>query len=127
MTDKLPKVFTVDARNWIRGGKFVNGDGGVLLSNKGKMCCLGFLGEACGVERKDMLKVCMPYSVVDKIKYPNFSSFDPQGFVSTNDSIQISDEERVVKLRELFKKKGITVRFKNLPKGRAFTGKPRFR
>lgn len=124
MTDKMPTAFTVDARNWIRGGKF---GGGVLLSDTGKMCCLGFLGEACGVKRDDLRNHGAPSCVENKDNYPNFTAFPDDEFITANDDRMISDKERVATLRRLFKERGITVRFKNLPKGRAFTELPKSR
>ena len=47
----LPRVwkrFTVYRNKWNRGSPTASH----LLGNGGKMCCLGFLAEQCGVPRK---------------------------------------------------------------------------
>lgn len=121
MTEKKKvKTFTVDAKNWIRGEKFNNDlDGSCLLNSHGKMCCLGFFGEACGVDRENLKLYVLPQRRAKEHKA--FPSWIYERFAAVNDNGNISDEERVKQLRELFKKKGVTVRFKNLPKGEAFT------
>lgn len=36
--------FTVDRKTWARGGRYTR-----LANEDGTKCCLGFLGEACGI------------------------------------------------------------------------------
>lgn len=120
MTEKKKvKAFTVDAKNWIRGNKFSAGEGSCLLSSHGKMCCLGFFGEACGVERIN-LKDCEAPVPSAKI-HEKFPDWNYQPFMIVNDDEKLSDKERVKKLKGLFAQRGVTVKFINLPKGDSFT------
>ena len=114
---KKVKAFTIDARNWIRGEKFTSSESSCLLNAHGKMCCLGFFGEVCGVERETLRSSVTPDDTNDDA----FPNWDYEPFITVNDNEKISDETRVQKLRALFKKRGVTVRFKNLPKGDSFT------
>jgi hypothetical protein len=63
-----PTKFTVDRAKWLRGG------GGVLLDNKGCMCCLGFVSEQCGVPRDALMLHATPCRTSAK--------FDLQGFLT---------------------------------------------
>jgi hypothetical protein len=52
MTDRIK--FTVWRDRWSRGRK------SQLLASDGMMCCLGFLGKACGAADDDILHGCTP-------------------------------------------------------------------
>lgn len=47
----------IDRSKWLRGGP------GRLLDEAGMMCCLGFLGKACGINKADMLHVGQPSEI----------------------------------------------------------------
>lgn len=49
---KEVKSFTVKRSKWLRGEG--HGNSYLLRPNDGKMCCLGFLGIACGAEKEDI-------------------------------------------------------------------------
>jgi hypothetical protein len=57
--------FTIVRRRW-RRGKQIEGKGSYLRNEKdGKMCCLGFYLEACGVPRAEINGRGMPYQVLN--------------------------------------------------------------
>lgn len=51
--------FTVQRSKWIRGANDKVATS-MLLDSQGNMCCLGFLGEACGIPREQLLAVGTP-------------------------------------------------------------------
>lgn len=56
---------TIDRSKWWRG----NGSGeSRLLRPDGTMCCLGFLGRACGYTDEQLLDVTTPAAAVDGIR-----------------------------------------------------------
>jgi len=139
--NKLVKMkLIIDRVKWLRG----EGDFESMLyrSTDGKMCCLGFLGEMCGVSKEEMTykKRCRAISNSRKFNERSRSELDVKnsenpwpgdlcfledgeywdnGIVKelygVNDaSIQyISDSEREDKLTELFGRLGIEVEFIN--------------
>jgi hypothetical protein len=101
-------VCTVDRKTWVRGNK-----GGIsaLLNEEGNMCCLGFLGETCGVPRKLLLRTAVPDSLspVQQKKFPKVSAWE--AFVEVNDHIHTSDAEKEALLKTLAKANGFSFRF----------------
>lgn len=114
--------FTVKRSRWYRG------QGGVtsrLRQSDGTMCCLGFLGETCGISESAMLNKLMPEDVAsyaDRKKWPpGLIAVEVDGtrwrtdaaneMSMTNDSRALGDDEREAKLTELFKGLGIEVEF----------------
>lgn len=125
------KTLTIDRKTWARGGR---GGQSALLNADGNMCCLGFLGKACGAQ-DSKLDVAMPsdtgvtdarvtyWSNLANILWPTelFEHHDSGHFVSSdlerhisdiNDDVTIDDAERESKLRPLFKKIGYRLEFK---------------
>lgn len=116
------KEFTVYKDSWIRGDGFVYNDDGEriylgnseLLNNDGNMCCLGFLGESCGVSNARMLGQIEPNDV-DRNKHRNYPElgYDVWNkFISVNDNFRLTDRQRQDRLRRMFKKIGYKVSFK---------------
>lgn len=119
---KAKKIkFTVRRKNWLRG----NTDTSTLLNDTGSMCCLGFLGRACGIKQKDLLFRDTPASCADIAEsYPKSivkKKKDKTWYVNSdicfqimniNDKDKLSLSERESKLKTLFKKAGIEVTFK---------------
>lgn len=114
--------FTVRRKNWLRG----KGDA-LLLNENGSMCCLGFLGRACGLKKKDMLELGtpedvdieepdkgtqFPYSIVDKHDYFMGNTGLCYEIIDVNDAPNLSSKEREQKLTKLFAEGGIEVTFK---------------
>ena len=94
------------------------------MRNDGKMCCLGFLGKACGATDKQIYMINTPEEA-DKVKWPEFLietlSSDLTGnsdicnhlmIINDSQDKNLSDREREKKLKEIFKKNGIQVTFK---------------
>lgn len=124
------KEFTVDVKRWARGGK--NGEP-ALLNEQGSMCCLGFLGEACGVSADSMRIVGEPADIdaeQERELFPpdlmDVHDMDGDGedycttscfgntLISTNDDHFISDKERMEKIQKEFRTIGIEVNFINV-------------
>jgi hypothetical protein len=114
------KSFTVDRSKWIRGQ---GNEKSYLLLEDGSMCCLGFYGEACGVDRHRLLDRTSPSNILT-IGSPPWDTIlihvHPQGRVDTapcidlmtiNDDTSISDDVRELRLTEIFKQIGIEVVF----------------
>lgn len=51
--------FTVYRSKWLRGDTTES-----RLYDGSRMCCLGFLGVACGISQEDMKDLCLPSEVV---------------------------------------------------------------
>lgn len=107
--DKL--VCTVKRSKWVRGGRFGRS---LLLNEDGNMCCLGFLGEACGVPTDQLGGVGMPQSVIDYNKYP--TGDEPDGinwdkFANVNDALDVTDSVREQTLMQLAEDNGFTFVF----------------
>lgn len=89
-----------------------------LLSDTGnRMCCLGHLGLACGIPKEKMRSVGSPSSLEDKFnaKYPKqfTETFFDQAVV-INDQEDLTTKEKEEKLRILFKRYGVQLRFTGL-------------
>lgn len=95
------KVVIIESK-WDRGR-----DTDVCLDGPEGMCCLGFLGLACGVKGTDLIGVhfpskCLPES---RRKYPSalFGSGWQTVFTEINDAPDIDDEMRKAWIKEGFK------------------------
>jgi hypothetical protein len=101
--------FVVDRFRWLRGGQGVSY---LLRPIDRNMCCLGFLGAACGYTDHQMLGVVLPRAIHDKgARYPVELREHIEDIVATNDAVKISDEEREIELKVLFAKAGVKVTF----------------
>jgi len=116
------KQFTVKRSSWVRGDM----QGSALLKKNGRKCCLGFLGQACGIPNIEMLGAGVPSDVgyvgedgsweFDK-RWPQ-ALFDSSNFRSNerhlacdNDEESISDKQREKQLKTKFKTIGIKINF----------------
>lgn len=111
--------FTVYRDKWARG----NGAGS-LLDDQGKMCCLGFLGRQCGIEKEDIKHVGMPSETV-KGPWPDGIVYKDEEYgcvrdtsacnfiATTNDSVGIETTEELREriLTDEFSRIGIEVEF----------------
>jgi hypothetical protein len=109
MKDKV--ICTVKRSTWARGGK----NGAACLRNDlGNMCCLGFLGVACGVEPECMWQnhaglYALPKDLgIEALsKYPVLlHDFRWELFSNINDEPGFSDTEREEKLKSLAETNG---------------------
>lgn len=102
---------TIVRSQWLRGGSATSGS--YLVGMGQKMCCLGFLGQACGIDPQDMLFVTSPAYMPPghQDKWPQGALEEPRSALSGtpsglsnsdiihqamkhNDNGRISDEER---------------------------------
>lgn len=115
---KKLKEFTVDCDKWLRGDAYDS----CLKNSMNEMCCLGFLGEACGVKNFGYgiafgASYCYPNELKEYKKYPKLpSGITWKSFAKINDDPKFTDKEIIKLLREKFKKAGIKIKFTNIPK-----------
>lgn len=114
MVKQYNKEFTVDCNKWVRGGfSSTLSYGSVCLLNElDNMCCLGFdCLQTRGLKIDDIRNVSMPEACSPYLA----RDYDDDAAVINDDSL-ITDRQRIRKLRNLLKKYGVRVRFKNIPK-----------
>lgn len=101
--------FTVIREKWYRGQ---GAEESALLRGDGKMCCVGFLAKACGVEDFSTLngpaKARSSLRPSESRKMPNLNY---AGLYLTNDTRKITDEERELQLTSLLASEGVKVEF----------------
>jgi|SRR5580698_3376967 hypothetical protein len=129
------KEFVVKRKTWYRGKGSENS---CLLNDAGRMCCLGFYAEACGLDRKTIRDLSSPRDAVQITQQGETTSKDGDivcrksnvvwstklvsnvyminiptcnTMMEVNDNKKLSDEERETKLTALFKRLGIKVKF----------------
>lgn len=133
------KSFTIKESIWARGNQSPEGLN-ALLNKDRTMCCLGQYGKSCGISN-DVLYMAGVPSVVEKVsknkawianlnqkelEYVKWETklisrraiFDTDcdsticdDLVEINDDVDISDEERKVKLKKKFAEMKVKVRF----------------
>ena len=120
------KKFVVKRSKWYRG----EGDAeSRLQTSKNKMCCLGFYAKECGLKKKDILDIGSPGEVPYDIKNlwdtflleskTHFYTDEPSisdssianDMMEINDNEFITEKERELRLKELFKTQGIKLKF----------------
>lgn len=126
------KKFVVKRSKWFRG----RGNTLSRLQTDNQMCCLGFYAKECGLKKKNITDVVSPGEIEYEIKdiwdtfllarISNIYDSDPDdpgltdiiidseianSLMEINDDVNISDEDREYKLKELFKEQGIKVKF----------------
>ncbi len=111
--------FIVKRSNWSRGQSL-----SCLLKYSGKMCCLGFAAKACGYADEHLIERGSPQDVIynnsnyialNKNLFPeSFMQYDRYKpykisnsstifeIMNINDNQNISDDDREIKLKELF-------------------------
>jgi hypothetical protein len=115
---------TIDRQKWGRGAS-----GGSLLElNSGKMCCLGFLGLACGLKEDQIKAKAMPHEVKEaptknKTKWKSMIAKDDCGtfgnsslaskLANINDAQGTTDKQKEQAIKRQFKKIDIDVTFEN--------------
>ena len=112
-SDKEPLVCIVDRKTWMRGGKGKYGQQLLLVNHDGTKCCLGFLGEICGIP-SERLHYPMPDAIQagDWKKYPTLISASGwYSFSIVNDNLTITEQEREETLQELAKEAGFSFKF----------------
>jgi len=116
--------FTVKRSEWLRGGLDLKKS--KLMNDMGERCCLGFLGQACGINDKNMIGLYRPYETytLNKSGYGLWPAFlvdydneintsSCNAIMAVNDSYYYSDAKREELLKKEFKKHGITINFED--------------
>lgn len=107
---KHVKSFTVRRRWWCRGER-----DSALLRHDGLKCCLGFFALAAGVPSRALRGVDTPMGCDIHIKQLVRRTGENKPItgrlIAVNDDPRIADPERKVKLRALFRKMGVRVKF----------------
>jgi len=108
------KTIIINRKRWARGNQ-----GGYLLNaQSGKMCCLGFCAKSFGISTENIIGINMPKNItsLQKDKLPKwlllgYGPVDVEELAFINDESTFSDEEREEKIKKIFKKHKINVKF----------------
>lgn len=99
--------FTIDRAHWANGGNYESAGPPALLNINGNMCCLGFLGLACGLDKNQLENdneiIVMPSDTNLKM-WPNEMIKHENSFAIINDDKDLFQEEREMILTSEFKK-----------------------
>jgi hypothetical protein len=111
-------TFTVHRSTWYRGHFGQQDSSSKLLRPDGQRCCIGFVGQQCGIPDGQLLDrgtvaVC---DIDSYMKFPGWmrSELEPseiENAYNTNDHSQITDAEREEELIEIFARNGDTLVF----------------
>ena len=110
---------TIDRSKWLRGEE---NKSYLLRATDGKMCCLGFLGLACGLTEDEIRDCIAPAKTRKYYKFPAellrqtedglwVDSIFSDLLMDINDREGYSEEEREAELTQLFKLIGIELEF----------------
>lgn len=113
----------IDRKKWCRGGKGGKGGKSALVNGLKNMCCLGFLGAACGFSKVEMYLVPTPEAMKiedERSKWPELIC-DPFGYntsiteklIDVNDDSILKERTREKNIITLGKKAGINFQFIN--------------
>ena len=107
--------FTVDRSKWFRGQGERNSR---LLTDSGKMCCLGFYSQACGITDDEMRCISSPGSLNRRpsgfeclVTGSKVNTDICIGLMMTNDDVSIGDRAREERLTRLLAAIGVEVEF----------------
>lgn len=109
-------TFTVKRSEWYRGK---GAEESKLLREDGKRCCIGFVGQQCGLTDERLLYVSSVSKTLDYgeacHKWPKWMlkkwSMEIQEAYTVNDRESITDGEREAQLKEIFKRNGDEIVF----------------
>jgi hypothetical protein len=107
-------TYTVKRSQWYRGN---GSDQSKLLREDGQRCCIGFVGQQCGIKDADLLDNASVRSCDESVNgWPSWfiaypSSEDLQAAYSVNDSEDTTDEYREARLTAIFERYGDTLLF----------------
>jgi hypothetical protein len=116
--NKKNKKCKISLSKWNRGaryGSYARGDESVLLNSAGGMCCLGFYGEqVLGYSREQMLHESMP-DESDVARDSDIAWGDAtvivRALIDANDDSKMSDERRRSRIKSLFTRLGVDIRY----------------
>lgn len=112
----------IDRSKWLRGEGVIPSK--LVRTMDGKMCCLGFMGLACGVTREEMFNLSSPHQlsvskallfegVVVNYEGNYLITLIGRGLFAANDSRIISEQERELQITRFFSSIGVEVSFIN--------------
>lgn len=127
------KELKIDRAKWTGVDRDIPGwrDDNALVTKDGRMCCLGFLGAACGITDKTMRDKGMPDDLGGRnnSKWPKaFRPSENEEYhtgpmwraASLNDKPEMPLKEKERKLKLLFKENGIKLTFHGSAKRKAW-------
>lgn len=105
---------TIRRKKWLRGTKT-----SVLRNENGSMCCLGFYARKCNIPASKLVGLGEPFELVEMGLKALPGLFDKFGastklctqLISENDERGIELGERENRIKSLFKKIGVNVKF----------------
>jgi hypothetical protein len=106
--------FTIDRGTWWRGKDV---PGSELVRYDGMKCCIGFVGEQCGVQTPHMLAVGGISGIVslkEKEKFPEWMHDDSEEVFrayEANDNLALNDGDREIQLKKIFEANGDEIEF----------------
>lgn len=112
------KKLIITRSKWFRGK---GSERSALLTRNGKMCCLGFLGLACGLQKKDMRNSGAPSEISEEllakwskgiIRSNAMDSALGVIMMGINDDPSLKPKYREVRLKGLFERINYRVEFK---------------
>jgi hypothetical protein len=109
--------YIVDRRTWYRG---MTDDGNsLLLRSDGKRCCIGFVGQQCGIVDEELLNKGTVYKAPSAL-WPDWMKESKINFgtdialaYETNDTVRLTDESREAILKKIFARNGDEIEFEN--------------
>jgi hypothetical protein len=120
------KEFTIDFDKWGQG--YLVAPTGDASVKAGHMCCLGFLGKACGVPKTRMEAHGLPFdlNLSDLDRFPILGDDIFYELVAINDGgefegtkfTKLNKTRRMIKITKIFAQHGITAKWKNVPRER---------
>jgi hypothetical protein len=129
---KTVHSFVIDERRWLHNEvEELEEYEGMLRNEKGKMCCLGFFAQSCGVKPKNMKGLGMPADIEPlprKLKELVLEAQPPQDddgyeeivyhptiqdLADTNDAEGLTLFRRKQRITRLFRDLGVAVTFTN--------------
>lgn len=125
------KILTLNFKKWKCGQdgdeNVAHGRGGTkLLNNEGYMCCLGQFATQLNpkVKKQNILHKHNPCDLSEVIpalskKFGHYSIIDTKlsnAAIDINDDENTFIEQKIKKLKSLFRKRGYTIKVTNLPK-----------
>jgi hypothetical protein len=113
--------FIVDRKTWFRGQGPRDSR---LLKEGGERCCIGFVGQQCGIKNEDLMGEHVVHQVPERHKFPRWMTIvvhvglqledsDIYQAYKTNDNLKITDVEREAQLKDIFRRNGDEIEFIN--------------
>jgi hypothetical protein len=107
--------YTVDRKTWYRG---MRGLRSRLLRPDGTRCCIGFVGQQCGISDNWLLDrpaIADETPEVIEAEWPEWMKVEHlvEQAYEANDNPDLTGEQREAKLKEIFARNGDEIEFEN--------------